>query len=82
LRIGCRSARKIIKKYKNLTDEEDKKIQKLKFDSIYLTDKSLVEKENSIRGEKFKIRCLWTQLNFIEGLIEFMEGLFARKNAF
>jgi hypothetical protein len=41
-----------------LTDEEDKKIQKLKFDSIYLTDESLVEKENSIRGEKFKIRCL------------------------
>ena len=26
-----------------------------------------------------KIRCLWTQLNFIEGLIEFMEGLIARK---
>jgi hypothetical protein len=23
---------------------------------------------------KYKIRCLWTQLNFIEGLIEFMEG--------
>ena len=29
--------------------------------------------------EKFKIRCLWTQLNFIEGLIEFIEGLIARK---
>jgi hypothetical protein len=29
--------------------------------------------------EKFKIRCLLTQLNFIESLIEFMEGLIARK---
>jgi len=27
----------------------------------------------------YKIRCLWTRLNFIEGLIEFMEGLIARK---
>ena len=26
-----------------------------------------------------KIRCLWTQLNFIEGLIEFMKGLIERK---
>ena len=29
--------------------------------------------------EKSKIRYLWTQLNFIEGLIEFIEGLIARK---
>ena len=29
--------------------------------------------------EKSKIRCLWTQLNFIKGLIEFMEVLIARK---
>jgi len=29
--------------------------------------------------EKSKIKCLWTQLNFIEGLIEFMESLIARK---
>jgi hypothetical protein len=27
----------------------------------------------------YKIRYLWIQLNFIEGLIEFMEGLIARK---
>jgi len=32
--------------------------------------------------EKSKIRCLWTQLNFIQGLIEFMEGLIARKLIF
>jgi len=31
------------------------------------------------KEEKSKIRCLWTQLNFIEGLIEFMEVLIARK---
>jgi len=41
-----------------------------------LTNKILFEKE------KFKIRCLWTQLNFIEGLIEFIEGLIVRKLIF
>jgi len=29
--------------------------------------------------EKSKIRCWWTQLNYIEGLIEFMKGLIVRK---
>ena len=29
--------------------------------------------------EKCKIRTLWTQLNFIKGLIAFMEILIARK---
>ena len=29
-----------------------------------------------------KSRCLWTKLNFIEGLIEFMEGLIERKIKF
>ena len=29
--------------------------------------------------EKSKIRCLWTQLNFIEGLIKFIESLIIRK---
>jgi hypothetical protein len=29
--------------------------------------------------EKSKIRCLWTHLNFIEGLIEFMKSFNARK---
>ena len=41
-----------------------------------LTKKIQFEEENS------KIRYLWTQLNFIEGLIEFMEGLIARKTDF
>ena len=29
--------------------------------------------------EKSKIKYLWTRLNFIEGLIDFMKGLIARK---
>jgi hypothetical protein len=38
----------------------------VKFDSIFLTDKSPVDKENSIFEKNiFKIICLWTQLNFI-----------------
>jgi len=36
-------------------------------------------KKIQFEEEKSKIRCLWTQLNFIEGLIEFMESLIARK---
>jgi len=44
-----------------------------------LTDESPVDKKIQFEKEKSKIRCLWTQLNFIEGLIEFMEGLIARK---
>ena len=34
------------------------------------------------KEEKSKIRCLWTQLNFIKGLIEFMKGLIERKIEF
>ena len=55
------------------------KIKILKFDGILLTDESPVDKEIWFKKEKSKIRCLWTQLNFIEGLIEFMESLIARK---
>jgi len=36
-------------------------------------------KKIQFEEEKSKIICLWTQLNFIKGLIEFMEGLIARK---
>jgi hypothetical protein len=49
------------------------------FYSIYLNDESPVGKENLIWREKSKIGCLWTQLDFIEGLIEFIEGLITRK---
>jgi hypothetical protein len=41
--------------------------------------RALLTKKIQFEEEKFKIRCLSTQLNFIEGLIEFMEGLIARK---
>ena len=41
--------------------------------------RTLLTKKIQFKKEKFKIRCLWTQLNFIEGLIEFMEGLIAIK---
>ena len=40
---------------------------------------ALLTKKIQFEKEKSKIRYLWTQLNFIEGLIEFMDGLIARK---
>ena len=40
---------------------------------------ALLTKKIQFEEEKSKIRCWWTQLNYIEGLIEFMEGLIARK---
>jgi hypothetical protein len=44
--------------------------------------RALLTKKIQFEEENFKIRCLWTQLNFIEGLIEFMESFIARKNYF
>jgi hypothetical protein len=44
--------------------------------------KVLLAKKIQFEKEKFKIKCLRTQLDFVEGLIEFMEGLIARKNNF
>ena len=41
--------------------------------------RALLRKKIQFEKQKSKIRYLWTQLNFIEGLIEFMEGLIARK---
>ena len=40
--------------------------------------RTLLTKRIQFEKEKFKIRCLWSQLNFIEGLIEFMKGLIVR----
>jgi hypothetical protein len=51
----------------------------LKFDSIFLIDEEVIDKEKSISEEKSKIICLRTQLDFFERLIEFMNGLIARK---
>ena len=44
--------------------------------------KALLTKRIQFEKKKSKIRCLRTQLNFIEGLIEFMEGLIVRKIIF
>jgi hypothetical protein len=40
---------------------------------------ALLTKKIQFEEKKFKIRCWWTQLNYIEGLIEFMKGLIVRK---
>ena len=39
-------------------------------------------KKIQFEEEKSKIKSLWTQLNFIKSLIEFMESLIARKMDF
>jgi hypothetical protein len=44
--------------------------------------KSLLTKKIQFEKENSKIRCLRTQLDFVERLIEFMKGLIARKNYF
>jgi hypothetical protein len=41
--------------------------------------RALLTKKIQFEEQKSKIRCLWTQLNFIKGLIEFMESLIAKK---
>jgi hypothetical protein len=41
--------------------------------------RALLIKKIQFEEEKSKIRCLWTQLNFIEGFIEFMKDLITRK---
>jgi hypothetical protein len=40
---------------------------------------ALLTKKIQFKEEKSKIRCWWIQLNYIKGLIEFMEGLIVRK---
>ena len=44
--------------------------------------RALLIKKIQFEKEKSKIKCLWTQLNFIKNLIEFIESLFARKIIF
>jgi hypothetical protein len=41
--------------------------------------RALLTKKIQFEEEKSKIRCLWVQLNFIEGLIKFIESLIARE---
>jgi len=40
---------------------------------------ALLTKKIQFEEEKSKIKGWWTQLNYIEGLIEFMEGLIVRQ---
>jgi hypothetical protein len=40
--------------------------------------RALLTKRIQFEKGKSKIRCLWIQLNFIEGLLEFMKGLIVR----
>jgi hypothetical protein len=41
--------------------------------------RALLTKKIQFEEEKSKIRCLLVQLNFIEGLIKFIESLIARE---
>jgi hypothetical protein len=41
--------------------------------------RALLTKKIQFEEEKSKIKCLWTQLNFIEGLIEFMKGFIVQE---
>jgi len=45
----------------------------------FLLIRALLTKIIQFKKEKSKLKCLWAQLNFIKGLIEFMEGLIIRK---
>ena len=44
--------------------------------------RALLTKKIQFEEEKSKMRSLWTQLNFIEGLIEFMKSLIVKKLIF
>jgi len=59
--------------------EEVEKYKEWNLIVYFLLMRALLPKKIQFEEEKSKIRYLWTQLNFIKGLIEFMEGLIARK---
>ena len=64
-------------------DLEGSKMQKVKiWQYIFLVMRVLGIRKIQFEKEKFKIRCLWTQLNFIQGLIWFIEGLIIIKLIF
>ena len=62
--------------------EEVKKYEDQNLTVYTLLMRALLTKKIQFKEEKSKIRCLWTQLNFIKGLIEFMKGLIERKIEF
>jgi hypothetical protein len=56
-----------------------KKYKDWNFTVYVLLMNALLTKKIQFEEEKSKIKCLWTQLDFLERLIEFMKGLIARK---
>jgi len=75
VRKGCWNAHKMarnwlrrLKKYKNWN-----------LIVYFWLMRAMLTKKIQVEEEKSKIKSLWTQLNFIKGLIEFMEGLIESK---
>jgi len=62
LRRTCQNAKNIIK-------DCLRKI-KIEFDSISSTNENSIDKVNSIEGEKFKLVCSSTWLNFFKNVFE------------
>ena len=55
-------------------------ITRIEILTVYvLTDESPRTRKIQFEKEKSKIRCLWIQLNFIQGLIEFYRGFDCKK---
>jgi len=75
VRRGYQSDQKIAKDWLRRIKNTKIKIWQYIFDWW----KSVLAKKIQFEEEKFKIECLRTQLDFVEGLIEFMEGLIVRK---
>jgi hypothetical protein len=59
--------------------EEVKKYKDWNLIVYFWLMRALLTKKIQFEEEKSKFRCLYTWLNFIEGLMEFMEGLITRK---
>ena len=60
-------------------------VQKYKYEFLTVYHwlmRALLTKKIQFEEEKSKMRSLWTQLNFIEGLIEFMKSLIVKKLIF
>jgi len=78
VRRGCQSAQKIANNW--LRKFKSKRNWNL---TVYFWPmKALLTKKIQFEKEKSIIICIRTQLNFIECLIEFMEGMIARKHCF
>ena len=77
MKRGCQSAKTNGQKLV----EEVKKYKCWNLTVYHRPVRALLTKKILFEEEKYKIKCWWTQLNFIEGLIDFMEG-WLQKNMF